>query len=198
MQLFNDDFAHRDEFEAWWNSQVKKTRAGMVVWGVLMILAGIFAAGAPFSFYAIIQLVAGFALIIHGFVHVFSYVRAPEALRSSSTLVSGILNALLGFMLLVLPSLLTASTLVYLFAFLFILGGVDRLSYAHQMKRLEMPYAAAIAVGVINIVVGVVFILMPLLSTLMLGYILAAYLIVGGITLLIEAATVKRIGHAVA
>ena len=66
------------------------------------------------------------------------------------------------------------------------------------MKRLEMPYAAAIAVGVINIVVGVLFILMPLLSTLMLGYILAAYLIVGGITLLIEAATVKRIRHAVA
>ena len=122
----------------------------MVIWGALRILAGIFAAGAPFSFYAIIQLVAGFALIIHGFVHVFSYVRAPEALRSSSTLVSGILNALLGFMLLVLPSLLTVSTLVYLFAFLFILGGVDRLSYAHQMKRLEMPYAAAIAVGIIT------------------------------------------------
>ena len=47
--------------------------------------------------------------------------------------------------------------------------------------------------GVINIVLGIVFILMPVFSSLVLGYLLAAYLIVGGITLFVEAFAAKRL-----
>ena len=47
--------------------------------------------------------------------------------------------------------------------------------------------------GVINIVLGVVFLLMPVVTTVVLPYIVAAYLMVGGVSLLIEAISIKRI-----
>lgn len=47
--------------------------------------------------------------------------------------------------------------------------------------------------GVVSIVLAVVFLLLPLLSMMMLNYILALYLIIGGITLLVEALSMKEI-----
>ena len=62
------------------------------------------------------------------------------------------------------------------------------------MKYFRMPHASMGTVaGVFNIVLGIVFILMPVFSSLVLGYLLAAYLIVGGITLLVEAFAAKRL-----
>ncbi len=47
--------------------------------------------------------------------------------------------------------------------------------------------------GVVSIVLAVVFLLLPLLSMMVLNYILALYLIIGGITLLVEALSMKEI-----
>ena len=48
-----------------------------------------------------------------------------------------------------------------------------------------------IASGVLNIILAVVFLLLPFVSALALNYILAAYLVITGIALLIEAAGMK-------
>ena len=47
--------------------------------------------------------------------------------------------------------------------------------------------------GVGSIGLAVVFLLLPLLSMMVLNYILALYLIIGGITLLVEALSMKEI-----
>lgn len=194
MQMFDSRFDYKNDFVDRWNAQVKRTKAAMIAWGVVLVLAGVFAIAAPYSLYAAIQLVAGVALVVHGVGQVYAYIKTPELFRNSALVVSGILNGLLGIMFLALPAVLTAGTLVYLLAFLFILTGVERISFARQMKYFRMPHASMGTVtGVFNIVLGIVFILMPVFSSLVLGYLLAAYLIVGGITLFVEAFAAKRL-----
>lgn len=194
MQMFNSDFDYKGDFIDRWNSRIKQAKAAMGVLGALLVIAGVFSAVAPYSLYSFIQVLAGVALFVHGGVQVISYFGTPEFFRSSALIVSGILNALLGIMFLLLPVYLTASTLVFLLAFLFILTGFERISFARQMKYFGLPNSMAGTVtGVINVILGVMFIAMPLYSSLVLGYVLAAYLIIAGITLLVEAVSMKRI-----
>jgi len=60
-----------------------------------------------------------------------------------------------------------------------------------------MNYGWVIASGVISIVTSVFFLCLPLASAIALNYILAVYLIVGGIAVFIESVSMKdfRIGE---
>ena len=81
-----------------------------------------------------------------------------------------------------------------LLAFLFIIAGAERITYARRMRYFGVPSSGlATATGVLNIVAGVAFLLMPAVSSLMLGYVLAGYLLVGGVSLLAEAAAMRPI-----
>ena len=124
MDRFNSDFDHVGDFVERWNASVRRTRTWTIVIGVLLVLAGIASAVAPLSIYALIQGVVAAALIAGGIGETVSYARTPELFRSPTMLVMGVLNALLGVMLLALPAYLTAGTVVFLLAFLFIISGV--------------------------------------------------------------------------
>ena len=47
--------------------------------------------------------------------------------------------------------------------------------------------------GIVNIILGVVLALTPLFTSVVLSYLLAAYLIVAGATLIVEGVSIKRI-----
>ena len=194
MQMFDSDFDYKSDFIDRWNNRIKQAKAAMGILGALLVIAGVFSAVAPYSLYSFIQIAAGVARFVHGVVQVVSYFGTPEFFRNSVLIVSGILNALLVIMLLLLPVYMTSSTLVFLLAFLFILTGFERISFARQMRYFGLPNSSAGTVtGVINVVLGIVFIGMPLFSSLVLGYVLAAYLVIAGVTLLVEAVSLKRI-----
>lgn len=194
MDMFNSDFDYKREFIDRWNDGVKRARGWMVVLGVLLILAGGFAALAPLGLYEFIQTAAGIALIVYAVMQIASYMGTPEFFRSPALAVMGVLNALLGIMLLALPAYLTAGTLVFLLGFLFIVTGIERLTFARRMRYFQLPHTGmGIATGIINLIVGIVFLLMPMVSSLVLGYLMAAYLVVGGVTVLIEAAAMRSI-----
>lgn len=194
MHVYDARYDYQGAFVDRWNTRLKKTRVTLAVLGVLLVAAGGLVMAAPYGMYVFAQAAAGIALIIQGAGHVFSYFDTPEFFRSTTRLVSGILNVVLGILFLALPVFLTAGTLVFLLAFLFILTGAERLSFAHHMRYFELPNAPVCTVtGVINIVLGVVFLLMPVVTTVVLPYIVAAYLMVGGVSLLIEAISIKHI-----
>ena len=194
MDMFNSDFDYKRDFIDRWNDGVKRARVWMVVLGVLLILAGGFAALAPLGLYEFIQTAAGIALIAYAVMQIASYMGTPELFRSPALVVMGVLNALLGIMLLALPAYLTAGTLVFLLGFLFIVTGIERLTFARRMRYFQLPHTGmGIATGIINLIVGIVFLLMPMVSSLVLGYLMAAYLVVGGVTVLIEAAAMRSI-----
>lgn len=194
MNMFDSNFDYTGDFIDRWNGSVKRTRIWMIVFAVLLILAGVFAAAAPYSLYALIQGVASVAFLVLGIVQIGSFILTPELFRSATSVVMGVLNVLLGICLMTLPAYLTAQTLVFLLAFLFIMTGIERISFSHRMKYFQLPHTGmGMATGIINIILGVVFLLLPMVSSLVLSYIVAAYLVVGGATLLIEALAMRRI-----
>ena len=109
-------------------------------------------------------------------------------------LAAGILNALLGVLFFALPASFTASTLGFLLAFLLIMTGIERLSFAQSMRYYQLEGSSAGTVmGIVNIILGVVLALTPLFTSVVLSYLLAAYLIVAGATLIVEGVSIKRI-----
>lgn len=194
MDRFNSDFDHVGDFVERWNAGVRRTRTWAIVIGVLLDLAGIASAVAPLSIYALIQGVVAAALIVGGIGETVSYARTPELFRSPTMLVMGVLNALLGVMLLALPAYLTAGTVVFLLAFLFIISGAERITYARRMRYFGLPDSGLTTfTGALNIVCGVAFLLMPAFSGVVIGYVIAAYLIVGGASLVVEGISMRPI-----
>lgn len=194
MDRFNSDFDHVGDFVERWNASVRRTRTWTIVIGVLLVLVGIASAVAPLSIYALIQGVVAAALIAGGIGETVSYARTPELFRSPTMLVMGVLNALLGVMLLALPAYLTAGTVVFLLAFLFIISGAERITYARRMRYFGLPDSGLTTfTGVLNVVCGVAFLLMPAFSGVVIGYVIAAYLIVGGASLVVEGVSMRPI-----
>lgn len=196
MQHYDSSFDHVEDFVERWNEGVRGTRALAIGLGALLALAGVASLASPLSLYAVIQTVIAVALIAGGTAGIVGYVRTPELFRSPVALVTGILNALLGVLVLALPSYLTAGTLTLLLAFLFIASGAERLSSAHRMRYFGFEgTGVSTATGVLNIVAGVVFLIAPLFSSLVLGYLMAAYLIVAGASLVAEGVAMRPIGR---
>ena len=194
MTTYHSDFDHVGDFVERWNSGIKRARVWTLAVGVLLALAGVAAAAAPYSVYALIQGVVSAALIVGGAAQIFSYARTPELFRSPTMLVMGVLNALLGVMLITLPAYLTAGTIVFLLAFLFVISGAERITFARRMRYFGLPDSGLTTVtGVLNIVCGVAFMLMPAVTGVVFGYVIAAYLIVCGASLIAEAISMRPI-----
>ena len=166
----------------------------MIVLGVVLAIAGVAVILAPMGAYLMVQAVIAAILIVHGIGQVATYIQTPEFFRNGAQLASGILNAALGIVLLVLPSTVTAGAIIYMLAFLLIMTGIERISFARQMRFYQIPASSmGTATGVLNIILGVAFIFMPLAGGIALSYLLATYLIAGGITLVVEGVSIKKI-----
>lgn len=177
-----------------WNRQIRATKIWMAVIGIALVITGLASAIAPFSMYAFIQTFAAVALIMHGASHLVSYFQTPQFFRNGATLASGLLNALLGILLLVLPATLTAGTIVFLLAFLLVTMGIERISFAQNMKYYQLGGSTAgMITGIVDIVLGIVFALMPLFASAAISILISAYLVVAGVALIVESLSIKRI-----
>ena len=177
-----------------WNRQIRATKIWMAVIGIVLVITGLASAIAPFSMYAFIQTFAAVALIMHGVSHLVSYFQTPQFFRNGATLASGLLNALLGILLLALPATLTAGTIVFLLAFLLVTMGIERISFAQSMKYYQLGGSTAgMITGIVDIVLGIVFALMPLFASAAISILISAYLVVAGVALIVESLSIKRI-----
>ena len=177
-----------------WNRQIRTTKIWMAVIGIVLVITGLASAIAPFSMYAFIQTFAAVALIMHGASHLVSYFQTPQFFRNGATLASGLLNALLGILLLALPATLTAGTIVFLLAFLLVTMGIERISFAQNMKYYQLGGSTAgMITGIVDIVLGIVFALMPLFASAAISILISAYLVVAGVALIVESLSIKRI-----
>lgn len=194
MKWYDADHDYINDYIDQWNRSAGRAKTGMIILGILLALSGFAALAAPLSTYAFVQGVISIVLIMHGAGQIATYVQTPEFFRNGAQLATGILNALLGVLLFMLPTSVMAGTIVYLLAFLLIMTGIERISFARQMRYYQIPASSmGTATGVLNIILGIAFIFMPLVSGLVLSYMLAAYLIMGGVTLVVEGISIKKI-----
>ena len=194
MRWFDSDFDYVQELIDTWNSRRKKMRTAYIIIAAVLLIAGILTAVFPVSIFAVMQYFAAAAVIVIGIYHFVTFASMTYYFRDYMLLLSGILNVLIGIMLFFMPVALTVQVITFLLAFLLIFSGAEKLSLASRLRYFRIPHTGSMrSSGVLNIILAVIFLLLPFVSALALNYILAAYLIIVGIALLIEAAGMHKI-----
>ena len=192
MKWFDSDFDYVQELIDTWNSRRKKMRAAYIIIAALLLIAGVLTAVFPVGIFTVIQYFAAVAVIAVGIYHFVAFASMTYYFRDYMLLLSGILNVMIGIMLFVMPVALTVQVITFLLAFLLIFSGAEKLTLASRLRYFRIPHTgSATFSGLLNIILAVVFLLLPFVSALALNYILAAYLVITGIALLIEAAGMK-------
>mgnify|MGYP000024917546 CR=1 FL=1 len=194
MRWFDSDFDYVQEMIDSWNRGRKKVRTAYFIIGAVLLIAGILTAVFPVGIFAVIQYLAAAAIIGVGIYHFITFASMTYYFRDYMLIISGILNVLIGIMLLVMPIQLTVQVVTFMLAFLLIFNGAEKLSFASRLRYFRIPHAGTLTFsGILNIILAVVFLLLPFISALALNYILCAYLVLTGIALLVEAAGMRKI-----
>lgn len=192
MRWFDSDFDYVQELIDTWNSRRKKMRAAYIIIAAVLLIAGVLTAVFPVGIFTVIQYFAAVAVIAVGIYHFVAFASMTYYFRDYMLLLSGILNVMIGIMLFVMPVALTVQVITFLLAFLLIFSGAEKLTLASRLRYFRIPHTgSATFSGLLNIILAIVFLLLPFVSALALNYILAAYLVITGIALLIEAAGMK-------
>lgn len=194
MRWFDSDFDYVQELIDTWNRRRKKLRTTYFIMAAILLIAGILTAIFPIRIFSFMQYLAAVAVIVIGFCHFVAFASMTYYFRDYMLLLSGILNILIGVMLFIMPVTLTVQVFTFMLAFILIFSGVEKLSLASRLRYFRIPHTGSLTFsGILNIILAVVFLLLPFVSALALNYILAAYLIIIGAALLIEAAGMHKI-----
>ena len=90
----------------------------------------------------------------------------------------------------------TVEVITFMLAFLLIFSGAQKISFASRLKYFRIPHTGSLTFsGVLNIILAVIFLLLPFMSALTLNYILAAYLIITGAALFAEAIGMHKLSR---
>lgn len=194
MRWFDSDFDYVQELIDTWNRRRKKLRTTYFIMAAILLIAGILTAIFPIRIFSFMQYLAAVAVIVIGVCHFVAFASMTYYFRDYMLLLSGILNILIGVMLFIMPVTLTVQVFTFMLAFILIFSGVEKLSLASRLRYFRIPHTGSLTFsGILNIILAVVFLLLPFVSALALNYILAAYLIIIGAALLIEAAGMHKI-----
>ena len=188
MRWFDSEFDYVQELIDTWNKKRKKVRTAYFIIAAVLFLAGILTAVFPVRVFAVIQYLAAAAVIVIGIYHFVAYTSMTYYFKDGMLIMSGILNILIGIMLLIMPVTLTVQVITFMLAFLLIFTGAQKISFASRLKYFQIPNTGSLTFsGILNIILGVIFLLLPFVSALALNYILAAYLVITGAALFVEA-----------
>lgn len=194
MKFFNQDFNYVDEFTNKWNEKFKKIRNGGIILSLTSIGVGILCIAFPKQVFTTIQVLAALGLVLWGVGSVYTYFSTTYFFRDSLWLASGILNILLGFTLCTMPITFTVSTLTIVLAILLLVNGISKISFSSKLRFFQIIDTSFMNItGWLNIILGIIFVVMPLQSALIINYLVATYLIFAGICLFIEVVSMKRI-----
>ena len=194
MRWFDSDFDYVQELIDTWNRRRKKMRTAYFIMAAVLLIAGVLTAVFPVGIFAVIQYFAALAVIIIGIYHFVAFASMTYYFKDYMLLLSGILNVLIGVMLFVMPVTLTVHVITFMLAFLLIFSGAEKLSMASRLRYFRIPHTGSLTFsGILNIILAVIFLLLPFVSALALNYILAAYLLLTGAALLVEAIGMHKI-----
>ncbi len=192
MFLYDNNTDYRESFRQYWNNNVKKFRTGSMIAGIVMIVLGILCMVFPVETIVVIEVIASIALLAVGIAEVAAYAEAPVFVRFSGSLLNGILNIMLGVMLLSSPKEALIATYAWLFAIALLMFGISELGIKNRLQFFGMTDTGSLTFsGVLSIIVSFVLFFMPQASAA-ISIILAVYLIAAGITSIINAGNAKE------
>lgn len=188
------DFNYIEEIKKNWNKKVKKIRCACFVLSVLMILVGIVCIFFPIQTFYVMKMIVSIVFIGFGIYLIITYCLSTLFFKDPIIVIIGITHILFGMLLLQTPPEITAMSLTIMLAILLMFYGAEKLAFSKRLSFLNIMHTNTYTVnGILTIILSVIFMILPLTSALIINYIIAAYLIVDGITLFIEAMHMKSL-----
>ena len=187
---FDHDYAQelRDE----WNENAKKIRTIAIILSIVMIVVGVLCFAFQSTAFAVMTVLAAVVLVVIGVMHLVNFFKMPPFLRDPLAVLNGVFSILVAILLFVAPLTATATALGFIFAFLLLASGFEKLGLGWRLGfYLDMKHGWITFSAVLDIILAVLFFIMPIVGVSAVGYLIAAYLVVAGIAVLIEAISFK-------
>ena len=195
--MFNERYDYRhdyaEEFHEKYEENANKIRTWSIVIAILMIVVGVLCFIFPSDAFSAMTVVAGIVLIVMGIAELVAFYRMPAFMRDPMALLNAVFSFLAAVLLFVMPVYSTAAALGIIFAFMLLSSGFEKLGLGWRMSFYapDEKHTGLTVSAVVDIVLAVVFFIMPITGITAVGYLIAAYLVVAGIALLIEGISFK-------
>ena len=189
------DYRHdySQDFHDEWDKNIKKVRTCAIVIAILMIVIGVLCIIFPSDSFTVVIYLAGIVLCALGIAQLIGFYRAPIFMRDPLIILNGIFAILVAILLFASPVAATASVIGYVLAFLLLSSGFEKLGLGWRIGFFtEQKHGWITFSAVLDIIMAVLFFIMPIAGITAVGYLIAAFLIVAGIAILIECVSFKR------
>lgn len=188
------DFDFIEEFKNNWNERIKKWKIVYIVLSIIMILVGVACLFFPVQTLGTLKMIAGIVMIGFGLYSITNYFLSTSFFKDPFAVVHGIINILFGILIMAMPSMVTVLSLTYMFAFILLFYGTQKIAFAQKLKYFRIIDTKTYTFsGVLTIIVSIIFFILPMTSALAINYMIGFYLLIDGITLFIEALNLKTI-----
>ncbi|WP_273398963.1 HdeD family acid-resistance protein [Traorella massiliensis] len=192
--MFYPGFDFEEEFKQNWNRKVKRMRWICLLLGLLMIGVGVACIFFPIQAFDVVKTIAAVIIIGFGVYSIINFCLTSSYFKEPIHVITGIINILFGILLLQTPSEITAMSLTIMFAIMLMFYGAEKIAFARRFSFFGMINTGSYTFsGVLTILLAIIFLILPWTSAILINYIIAAYLIIDGVTLLIEAINMKKI-----
>ncbi|MEF9863916.1 MAG: DUF308 domain-containing protein [Christensenellaceae bacterium] len=168
------------------------TKVGGIIVAIIMIVLGILFFVKPVVTMIAVEWIAAIGIMLYGLWQVIAYIKTPSDMKNGWSLANGIIFIILGILILTMGIGGRAEMFAFLLGFMAMFSGINQIaSYAAFKKSGEPGAGWILASGIINLILGIFFILTPFVATWAMQWIFAIYLIIGGIALFAEACSGK-------
>lgn len=160
---------------------------GIIV-AICMVVLGIVFAIWPLIAGSVVMFIATIGFVVYGVYQIVVYVRTPHDYKNGWTLANGIIDIVLGFLLLAEGAAARLETFAFLLGFLAMYAGIMQCAAYGALRRADEAGAGWMLVsGILNIILSIFLLITPFAAIWALSYVLGIYLIVGGVALFAEA-----------
>jgi len=166
----------------------KGVRTAGIIIALLMMALGVMALVIPGRTALLVAWLFLAGIAVYGLFDIVMYIKAPSGERQTWLLINGIFCLLLGVLALLnteaAGKVLILSTAL---CFQMVSAGIGRITLASQLKKNGQTGTGMLTFsGIINILCAIFFITSPFMMTIAYEMIMGIYLIIGGITLLVQ------------
>ena len=194
MRLFNGSDDYIREYVSCWNRELRKKRITNVLAALVLIAVGVLCVLFPADVYQVVQWIVGGVLILYALFEIVDYFSMTDYFRDMMLLPIALIALMLGIVFIMAPPYLGAVAVVFLSAVVLLFSGAQKLSMASRLRYFRITHAYSMTFcGVLSVIAALLLFIMPMAGVMMLNLMIAAFLIVSGALLLIEAICMRKI-----
>lgn len=194
MRWFNGSDDYIREYVSCWNRELRKKRITNVLAALVLIAAGVLCVLFPADVYQVVQWIVGGVLILYALFEIVDYLSMTDYFRDMMLLPIALIALMLGIVFIMAPPYLGAVAVVFLSAVVLLFSGAQKLSMASRLRYFRITHAYSMTFcGVLSVIAALLLFIMPMAGVMMLNLMIAAFLIVSGALLLIEAICMRKI-----